>query len=93
MERLIFTGPDGTSEALRPTHALQVAAEIGARDITGPVLAAACEAVRTRYRCRTVRTELRRTRLLAEAAGDGPITTTCRDAAALTAFEEARLAD
>lgn len=91
MDRIEFTA-DGATEALRPTHALQVAAEIGAREITGPVLAAACEAVRGRYRCRTVRTELRRTRLLAETVGDGPIGIGCRDASALLAFEEARKA-
>lgn len=92
MERVTFTSDRGTSEALRPTHALMIAGETAGRPMTGALLAAACEAVRTRYRCRTVRKELRRVRLLAEAAGDGPITTTCRDAAALAAFEETRRA-
>lgn len=92
MDRINFTTPGGEAEALRPTHALQVAAEIGSNDITGSTLAAACETVRSRYRCRTVRTELRRVRLIAETSANDPINISCNDAEALSAFEEARKA-
>lgn len=90
MERIVFEADNGDSETLRPTHALQVAVELGQREVTGRNLAAACDAVRDRYRCRTVRKELRRVRLLGEAVPTDIVKVSCADDNEISAFEEAR---
>lgn len=72
MELVSFVSPSGTEE-LRPTHALLVAREMAcAPDAAGTLpsgeLAEAAMRVRERYRCRTVRKELRRVHLMADEA-------------------------
>ncbi len=86
MDLVTFGSPSGT-EALRPTHALLVAREMAcAPDADGTLpsreLADAALRVRERYRCRTVRKELRRIHLAADqAARDGHrVQVACADA-------------
>lgn len=74
MEQVNFTHSNGRLVSLRPTHALQVIAEMQ-DGLTSQEDGFQCDpdqlkktvhAVRDRYRCRTVRKELRRVALLAE---------------------------
>lgn len=97
MELIEFTCGDRT-ERLRPTHAIKLAAELkgaipgeGAIRVPSEMLADAARRVRDQYRCRTVRTELRRLSLMADdASADGiPIDIASNDAAALEAMVQA----
>lgn len=99
MELVHFTNRDGRTESLRPTHALQVAALLG-KDLEtrgdgftarSGTLAEAARQVRDRYRCRTVRKELRRLGLLGVdgVADHSAIEVDCADAEVRQQMEHA----
>ena len=88
MEQVNFTHSNGRLVSLRPTHALQVIAEMqdgltsqeDGFQCDPDRLKKAVHAVRDRYRCRTVRKELRRVALLAEEEdGYGIVHIDCKD--------------
>jgi hypothetical protein len=80
MELVHYHHGSGTTETLRPTHAIKVAALLGPAliadgesfTIRAGTLADSARRVRDEYRCRTVRKELRRIGLLGvEGVADG----------------------
>ena len=89
MELVSYRHRSGATETLRPTHAVKVAAVLGAALVPdgdgfrarSGALADSAQRVRDNYRCRTVRKELRRLGLLGVdgVAGGGDIEIRCDD--------------
>lgn len=86
MEKIAFSHPNGETRELRPVHAIRVAMKLPSLKRQGNEIIAnlasvqeAANAVRSEYKCRDVRKELRRIAILGNEGNGGNIIIKCND--------------